>query len=78
MARKCFIEEPEYYERGHKSTIIYYNLMIPVIFHRFVASFKVFLAENIPHKGIKIESVTENNCFNSEIPLKVTVINSHS
>ena len=32
MARKSVIEEPEYHGRGDKSTIIYYNLIIPVSF----------------------------------------------
>ena len=32
MARKSVIEEPEYHGRGDKSTIIYYDLIIPVNF----------------------------------------------
>ena len=48
MARKSVIEEPEYHGRGDKSTIIYYNLIIPVSLHRAVGSSKVSLSEKIP------------------------------
>ena len=50
MIRKSVIEEPEYHGRGGKSTIIYYDLIIPVILHRFVGNFKVTLLEKIPQK----------------------------
>ena len=48
MARKSVIVEPEYDERGDKSTIIYYDLIIPVILYRFVGGSKVSLSEKIP------------------------------
>ena len=48
MARKRVIEEPEYYGRGDKSTITYYDLIIPVILHRTVEGSKVTLSEKIP------------------------------
>ena len=48
MARKSIIEEPEYHERGDKSTIIYYDLIILVSLHRAVAGSKVSLSEKIP------------------------------
>ena len=48
MARKSVIEEPEYHGRGDKSTIIYYNLIIPVSLHRAVGGSKVSLSEKIP------------------------------
>ena len=34
MARKSVIEEPEYHGRGGKSSITYYDLIIPVSLHR--------------------------------------------
>ena len=36
MERKSVIEKPEYHGRGDKSTITYYNLIIPVILLRTV------------------------------------------
>ena len=48
MARKSVIEEPEYHGRGDKSTITYYDLIIPVILHRAVGGPKVSLSEKIP------------------------------
>ena len=51
MARKSVIEEPEYHGRGDKSTITYYDLIIPVIksiLHRAVGGSKVSLLEKIP------------------------------
>ena len=48
MARKSVIEEPEYHARGDKSTIMYYDLIIPVILHRSVGGSKVSLPEKIP------------------------------
>ena len=50
MARKSVIEEPEYHGRGDKSTITYYDLIIPVILHRAVGGPKVSLSEKIPQK----------------------------
>ena len=47
MARKSVIEEPEYYGKGDKSTITYYDLIIPVILHRAVGGSKVSLSEKI-------------------------------
>ena len=51
MARKSVIVEPEYDGKGDKSTIIYYDLIIPVILHGSVGGSKVSLSEKIPHKG---------------------------
>ena len=48
MARKSVIEEPEYHGRGAKSTLTYYDLIIPVILHRAIGGPKVSLSENIP------------------------------
>ena len=48
MARKSVIEEPEYHKRDDKSTITYYDLIIPVILHRAVGGSKVSLSEKIP------------------------------
>ena len=48
MARKSVIEEPEYHGRGDKSTIIYYDLVIPVSFHSAVGGSKVSLSKKIP------------------------------
>ena len=48
LLSKSVIGEPEYHERGHKSTIIYYELIIPVILHRAVGGSKVSLSEKIP------------------------------
>ena len=48
MARKSVIEEPEYHGRGDKSTILYYDLIIPVSLHRAVGGSKVYIPENIP------------------------------
>ena len=48
MPRKSVIEEPECHGRGDKSTIIYYDLIIPVILHRPVEGSKVSLSEKIP------------------------------
>ena len=48
MARKSVIEEPEYHGRGDKSTIIYYDLVIPVSFHSTVGGSKVSLSKKIP------------------------------
>ena len=48
MARKSVIEEPEYHGRGDKSTITYYDLIIPRILHRAVGGSKVPLSKNIP------------------------------
>ena len=45
---KNVIEEPEYHGRGQKSTIIYNDLIIPVILHRAVGGSKVSLSEKIP------------------------------
>ena len=45
---KSVIEEPEYHEKGHESTIIYYDLIILVILHRAVGGSKVSLSEKIP------------------------------
>ena len=45
---KSVIEKPEYYGRGHKSTIIYYDLIIPVIFHRAVGGSNASISEKIP------------------------------
>ena len=45
---KRVIEEPEYHGRGHKSTIIYYELIIPVILHRVIGVYKVSLSEKLP------------------------------
>ena len=48
LLSKNVIEEPEYHGRGQKSTIIYYDLIIPVILHRAVGGSKVSLSEKIP------------------------------
>ena len=48
MARKSIIKEPEYHWRGDKSTIVYYDLIIPVSLHRAVGASKVSLSEKIP------------------------------
>ena len=47
LLSKSVIKEPEYHGRGHKNTIIYYDLIIPVILHRAVGGFKVSLSEKI-------------------------------
>ena len=47
MARKTVIEEPEYHGRGDKSTITYYDLIIPMILHRAAEGSKVSLSEKI-------------------------------
>ena len=52
MTRKSVIEEPEHHGRFGKSTIIYFDLIIPVILHRFVGNFKVTLLEKILQKRI--------------------------
>ena len=48
LLSKSVIEESEYHERGYKSTIIYYDLIIQVILHRAVGASKVSLSEKIP------------------------------
>ena len=48
MARKSVIEEPEYHGRGDKSSLTYYDLIIPVILHRAVGGPKISLSEKIP------------------------------
>ena len=48
LLSKSVIEEPEYHGRGHKSIMIYYDLIIPVILHRAVGGSKVSLSEKIP------------------------------
>ena len=48
MARKSVIEESEYHLRGDKSTIIYYDLIIPVVLNRSVGGSKVLLLRKIP------------------------------
>ena len=48
MPRKRVIEEFQYHERVDKSTIIYYDLITPVILNRFAGGFKVSLSEKIP------------------------------
>ena len=48
MARKNVIKEPKYHGKGDKSTIIYYDLIIPVRLHRAVGGSKVSLLEKIP------------------------------
>ena len=50
MARKSVIEEPEYHGRGDKSTIIYYDLAIPVSFHSTVGGSKISLSKTIPQE----------------------------
>ena len=47
MTRKSVIEEPEYHGRGGKSTITYYDLIIPGILHRFIGDSKVSLPKKI-------------------------------
>ena len=47
---KRVIEEPEYHGKSHESTIIYYDLIIPVILHRAVGGSKVSLSEKIPQE----------------------------
>ena len=47
MARKSVIKEPEYHGRGDKSTITYYDLIIPVNLHRAVGVPMVSLSEKI-------------------------------
>ena len=48
MARKSATVEPEYHGRGAESTIIYYDLIIPVILIKSVGGSKVSLSEKIP------------------------------
>ena len=48
LLSKSVIEELEYHGKGHESTIIYYELIIPVIIHRSVGGSKVSLSEKIP------------------------------
>ena len=48
LLSKSVIKESEYHGKGHKSTIIYYDLIIPVILHRAVKGSKVSLSEKIP------------------------------
>ena len=52
LLSKNVIEEPEYHRRGHKNTIIYYDLIIPLILHRGVGGCKVSVSEKIPQQGI--------------------------
>ena len=47
MTRKSVIEEPEYHGRGDKSTITYYDLIIPVILHRAVGGPNISLSKKI-------------------------------
>ena len=47
LLSKSVIEEPEYHGKGHGSTIIYYELIIPVILHRSVGVPKVSLSDKI-------------------------------
>ena len=47
ILNKSVIEDPEYHGKGHESTIIYYNLIIPVILHRAAGGSKVSLSEKI-------------------------------
>ena len=47
MARKSVIEEPEYHLRVKKSTIIYYDLIIPVVLNRSVGGSNVSLPKKI-------------------------------
>ena len=44
LLSKSAIEETEYHGKGHKSTIIYYKLIITVILHRSVGGSKVSLS----------------------------------
>ena len=48
MARKSAIKGPEYHGKGDKDTTNYYDLLIPVILHRFLECFKASLSEKIP------------------------------
>ena len=48
MTRKSVIVELEYHGRGDKSTIIYYDLIIPVLLHISVRGSEVSLSEKIP------------------------------
>ena len=48
LLSKTVIEKPEYHGRDHKSTIICYDLIIPVILHWAVGGSKVSLPEKIP------------------------------
>ena len=48
MARKGVIVETESHGRGDKSTIIYYDFMIPVRLDRAVGGSKFLLSEKIP------------------------------
>ena len=48
MARKSVIQEPKYHGKGNKSTITYYDLIIPVILHKAVEGSKLSLSEKIP------------------------------
>ena len=48
LLSESVIEEPKYHGRDHKSSIIYYYFIIPVILHRAVGGSKVSLSEKIP------------------------------
>ena len=47
MAKKRVIEELEYHGWGGKSTLVYYDLIIPVILHRAAGGSKVSLSGKI-------------------------------
>ena len=48
LLSKSVIEKTGYHGEGHESTIIYYDLKIPVILHRAVGGSNVSLLEKIP------------------------------
>ena len=47
LLSKSVIGEPEYHGKGHDSTMIYYELIIPVTLHGSVGGSKVSLSEKI-------------------------------
>ena len=51
LLSKSVIEEPEYHGKGHNSTMIYYEMLIPVILHRSVGGCKVSVSERFHNKG---------------------------
>ena len=48
LLSESVIEEPKYHGRDHKSSIIFYDFIIPVILHRAIGGSKVSLPEKIP------------------------------
>ena len=51
MARKSVIVEPEYHGRGDKSTIIYYDLIIPVFYTELLEAPRFPYQKRFHNKG---------------------------